>query len=137
MKYHQKGEDGDEMEMCGCSTKCVVCKCQKKGAKHILADGMHKFILAKNNQGENIVISMEITAEDSVNNPGHRQIYEAYAKRLEIVEVLGGGLLAFFPKFKAILLGGKSGTYGEADMRLVKELLLQDARYSDYRIKGA
>jgi hypothetical protein len=105
--------------------------------KHILTEGCHKFILAKNSSGELVVISMEITAECSTNNPGHRQIFNAYARQLGIVEVLGGGLLAFFPKFKAILLGGKSGTYGEVDLRLVKELLLQDARYSDYRIKGA
>lgn len=103
--------------------------------QHILVEDCHKFILAKNDRGELIVISMEITAEDSENNPGHRQIFNAYANQLNLVEVLGGGLLVFKPEIKVILLGSKSGTYGEADKALVRQLLLQDDRYADYCIK--
>jgi hypothetical protein len=102
--------------------------------KNILTPGGHKFILAKTSEGNFVVISMEISSETE-ENPGHKQIFEAHKNKLDLVKVLGGGLLIFAPGSKAIVIGGKSGTYGQVDKSLVKELLLKDERFTDHKVK--
>ena len=98
--------------------------------KHFLTAGIHKFILAKDNEGELVVISKDILEVDG--ESGHEKIFNS---EKSLVEVLGGGYLVYHPKSKRILVGNKSYKYGSADHNLVRELLLDDERFADYTIK--
>lgn len=98
--------------------------------KNILTPGIHKFILAKNDEGELVVISKDVPEVDG--ESGHEKIFNS---EKSLVEVLGGGYLVYHPNSKIILVGNKSYKYGKGDHNLVRESLLQDERFADFTIK--